>query len=228
MLHQNIRPKPVADTRLFRQWTTRLSLALVVAILSGASATRGDDGGERLAAALIPSPESIHGEVRLIRRENAACVQTLLHTPSFRKGIREIIARESEHWPEGKPGSEDSLRYRKELEQVKQTILQETDANRKPGAPYTLLIEFRYQTGASRILFARAEVDWQPEETFRILSQSPLSELNVSDTYMSRAMRIITTAALTPDRKDVVALLESAGWQDLSAPVNLTTPLPVH
>lgn len=228
MLYQNAPRDPITDNRIHRRWAARLSLAIVVAVMSGGSAVRGEGTGERVAAALIPSPASVHGEVRLIRWEDAACVQTLLHTPSFRKGIREIIARESERWPDGKPGAEDSRRYREELDEVKQTILQETDATREPGQPYTLLIEFIYQPGASRIRFARADVEWQPEETFRIQRQSPLSELKVSDTYMSRAMRIITTAALTPAHTDVVALLESAGWQDLSAPVDLTNPLPIH
>lgn len=180
-----------------------------------------------LASAWIPSAVNIHGETRILRDEHFACVQTILHSPSFRRGIKEILAREAAVWPEGRIGYEDSMAYRAELERVKQLVLDEPRTEADLGKPYTMIMEFRFQPGASAIVFLRAEVE-KNETTFHVNSSEELSRLLVSDDYMSRAMLIMTTAALGEQRHDIMPLLESAGWVDMSAQVDPDSVIPAH
>jgi len=177
--------------------------------------------------AFIPSADNVHGETRLLRIGNAACIQTILHSPSFRKGIREIQMREADVWARQQTGVEDSLKYRDELERVKRLIVDEPRVEADIGKPYTLIIEFGFFPGNCQIDFSRAEVE-RDEDTFLIKNQTPISTIPVSDEYMSRAMLIMTAAAFGHHRKDSVALLEAAGWRDLSPASDLLAPLPLR
>jgi hypothetical protein len=180
-----------------------------------------------VASAFIPSADRIHGETRVLRRASDACVQTVLHSTSFRRGIKEILTREAELWTENKPGYADSIRYQAELEKVKQIIVDQPRSEEDAVKPHTLVMEFVFEPGKSRIDFSRADVELSTNH-FVILNQSVLQSLDVSDEYMSRAMLVMTAAALGPDRHDAIPLLESAGWRDLSTEVDVSAPAPVR
>jgi len=177
----------------------------------------------RLASAFIPSADNVHGETRLLQRGDAACVQTILHSASFRRGIKEIISRESDMWPAGRAGYEDSQRCCHEIERAKQIILEEPRTENEQGKPYTLLMEYIFQPDKCRIEFFRADVK-RDAGSFEVISKTPISQLSVSDEYMSRAMLIMTAAAFGPQRNDSISLLESAGWKDLSASPDPSAP----
>jgi len=180
-----------------------------------------------MASALIPSPDRIHGETKILRRASGACVQTILHSTSFRRGIKEILTREADLWTENKPGYADSVKYQAELEKVKQTIVNEPRPEADAAEPHTLVMDFVFEPGNSRVDFCRAEVELLTNH-FVIRDQSLLQSLDVSDEYMSRAMLVMTAAALGPDRHDAIPLLESAGWRDLSTGVDVSAPAPVR
>jgi hypothetical protein len=180
-----------------------------------------------VASAFIPSADNVHGETRLLRRGDAACVQTILHSASFRRGIKEVLSREKEVWPAGRTGYEDSQRCCGEIEKVKQIILEEPRTEDDAGRPYTLLMEYTFQPGACRIEFFHADVK-RDTGSFLVTSKTPISQIAVSDDYMSRAMLIMTAAAFNPLRNDSISLLESAGWQDLSATADPLAPAPLR
>lgn len=158
---------------------------------------------------------------------DSACLQTILHSTSFRKGVREIQLREADVWARQQPGAEDSRKYRDELDRVKQLIVDEPRTDADAGKPYTLIIEFTFLPDNCRIGFSRADVV-KGEDTFIINNQSVITNLTVSDQYMSRAMLIMTAAAFGHHRKDSVELLEIAGWRDLSPASELQSPIPLR
>ena len=205
----------------------RLSLLLLIAAC--AASIRADSVTTEIcvASALIPSADQVHGETSLLSRDGTACVRTVLHSTSFRRGIREIIAREDAVWTPNKPGYSDSLAYRAALDDVKRVIVDEPRAEADAAKPYTMMMEFTFVPGESHITFFRADVRREADHLV-IQSNAVLRALPVSDDYMSRAMLIMTAAALGPERNDAMSLLESAGWRDLSAAVDPSAPAPVR
>lgn len=190
-------------------------------------AAEGSIQDEVVAHAFIPSDDNVHGETRLCRRSDGACVQTILHSASFRRGIREIQLREADVWSRPRPGVEDSLRYREELEKAKQAVVQSASPDAPAGQPYTMVMEFTYRPGDSRISFFHASVE-RTNDTFRLISKNEISSIQVSDAYMSRAMLVMSAAAFSQHRSDTVSLLQSCGWEDLSATADPASPLPVR
>lgn len=183
--------------------------------------------GDVMAKAWIPSAQSRHGETRILRRPDELCIQTILHTASFRKGIKEILAREGQVWSERNAGFEDSRRYTTELNRIKQVMLETPDMQPEPGQPYTLIMEFCFRPGDCRISFWSADV--RPgEDTFDILSAHCLSRIVVSDIYMSRAQLIMATAACGHERSDLRDVLSAGGWLDLSPTVDASAVIPAH
>jgi len=180
-----------------------------------------------LKHAFIPSAENVHGETRLMSIGSSACLQTILHSTSFRRGVREIQQREADVWARQQPGSEDSRKYRDELERVKKLIVDEPRTDADSGKPYTLMIDFTFSPGDCRIDLSRADVA-KGENSFIISNQSAISTLQVSDSYMSRTMLIMTAAAFGHHRKDSVELLERAGWRDLSPVSDIQSPIPLR
>lgn len=199
----------------------------MVAFCAVAVSTSAAQDETCVASAFIPSSDRIHGETKVLRRPSGACVQTVLHSTSFRRGIREILSREAELWNERKPGYADSVKYQVELEKVKQLIVDEPRSEEDAIKPHTMVMEFIFDPGKSRIDFCRADVELSTNR-FIIQNQSILQSLSVSDAYMSRAMLIMTAAALGPDRHDVIPLLESVGWRDLSVEMDVAAPAPVR
>lgn len=172
-------------------------------------------GGDVLEHAFIPSAENVHGETRLLKRDDGACMQVILHSASFRRGIREILQREADVWQRQPPGYEDSLKYRAALEEAKDAVLAGTRAENGEGGPYTMIMEFVCRPESCRVDFFRGTVE-RDSDTFRIVSCEAITSLPVSDRYMSRAMLVMSAAAFGRHRADVSALLESAGWMDLA------------
>lgn len=191
-----------------------------------ADAVAGDATAVILARAYIPSADNVHGETRVQRTgEGACCVQTILHSPSIRRGIREIREREAALWPENRQGYADSQRYLEALEHAKQAVVAVPRTAEQAGLPYTLVMDFVFQPGRSFIELGSATVARDPVG-FSIVSNSPLVRVDVSDDYMSRAMLVMTSSAL--DRHDAVDALTAAGWQDRSEPVDPAAPAPVR
>ena len=130
-------------------------------------------------------------------------------------------------WTPNKPGYSDSLAYRAALDDVKRVIVDEPRAEADAAKPYTMMMEFVYHPGQSHIAFFTAEVQREADHLV-VQSNAVLRMLPVSDAYMSRAMLIMTAAALGPDRHDAMSLLESAGWRDLSDAVDPSAPAPIR
>ncbi len=181
-----------------------------------------------LARAFVPSAQNVHGETLVLKhKDGGCCVRTILHSPSFRRGVREIMAREASLWPEHKKGYEDSQRYLKALEQTKQLVVAEPRSADQSGLPYTMLMDFVFQPGHSFVELSNASVA-READGFTILSNAPIMRIEVSDEYMSRAMLVMTATALGPDRHDAAEVLSNAGWLDLSESIDPAAPAPVR
>jgi hypothetical protein len=191
--------------------------------LAGAAVT----GDEVLAQAWIPSAASIHGVTRLLRCGESACLQTVLHSPSFRRGVREILTREAAWWPPERPGADDSAAFRAALSGVKDTVVAQPRADLAADAPYTLLMEFVFRPGASEVVFRDAGAELSPD-VCRIEPRAVWMRLPVSDVYMSRAQLIMARAAWGDEVSDLPGLLGQAGWIDLAERADPAAVLPVR
>lgn len=82
------------------------ALATMVLLASGLASS---DVVERRA--VVPRPDRPHGEVRIVLRDGARVVQTLLHSRFVRRVAGEIAAKEERNWPAGATGHADSVRF---------------------------------------------------------------------------------------------------------------------
>lgn len=207
---------------------SRFAGIVVALCLAGVPARAEEASGVVVARSFIPSADNVHGETQVRRDDDGACcVRTILHSSSFRRGIKEILAKEAALWPEHRAGHEDSLRYREALEKAKEEIVGAPRPEDQLGSPYTLLMDFVFRPGGSFVELSRGEVV-RGEEGFVIASNAPLLRIEVSDAYISRAMLVMTATALGPERHDAAGVLASAGWLDLSETPDPSEPAPVR
>jgi hypothetical protein len=143
-----------------------------------------------LARAYLPSPERVHGELRLVRRGEALCMQTLIYSNSLRRGVDRIRKKELYHWRAGRPGAEDSARYLAGLDQAKRHVLERFASPRGLEDPrQRLLIEFVLGKGVAEVAFYDVEVE-REAAGFAVRDRRPILVLDSSPAYVARAMRI--------------------------------------
>ena len=169
-----------------------LAAALAVsAVLLPGPATAGTASADQvLARAYLPSPERVHGELRLVRRDDALCMQTLLYSNSLRRGVDRIRKKELYHWPAGRPGAEDSARYLGALEQAKRHALERSAATGNLADPRPrLLIEFVLGSSDARVAFYDVEVE-RTADGFVVRDPRQILAVEASREYVARAIRI--------------------------------------
>jgi hypothetical protein len=164
-----------------RPW---IAVALAGATIAGADSALLDRSHDvLLESAFIPSPRNVHGELRLLRRGEATCAQTLLYTPALRRALQRIRAKEMRYWPEGRPGHEDSAAYLAALEQARARVLGGSAAGDEGSRLQTLAIEF--VVAPTSALFAISELEIVPPHG--------------GDPVVVRALRPIVVRESSPD-----------------------------
>lgn len=145
--------------------------------------------------ALIPSPKNVHGEVRWIRRGDATCLQTLLYTPSLRRGIDVMRKKEMKAWPSGSSGYGDSSLYMTMLEGAGREALRRFDArNDKASKLQTMAIEFTISEEKATFATFMLEIE-KKDDDVTIVSMEPFKTSSGSRTYVAGAMRLQAAAA---------------------------------
>jgi hypothetical protein len=162
-------------------------------------------------SALIPSDERVHGQVRLIRREEATCVQTLLHSKALRRGLQRIRGKERAAWPEGQAGHADSSAFLEELRRAQAVVL--PGPERAADAEETrdkrqLLIEFVLAPGGGLFALYEPEVQ-ESEDALQITGARPLAVREASRAYVQRAMSLMLASAFHLAEPEAEALLAS-------------------
>ena len=153
---------------------------------------------ELVHKAYIPSPERIHGEVRLLRYNHEVCLQILLFSPSLRRGLRAMREKELHAWPANRPGFEDSSRYLEALDRARVQILRQferradtTDLRQK------MLIELFLSANDSYYVLSALEIK-EEKEGVAIDEKSPLVVATASHDYVQRAMALMAKEAFGP------------------------------
>jgi hypothetical protein len=161
-----------------------------VAANATAVAQRSAAGDRIVARTYLPSAQRVHGELRLARRGEALCMQTLLYSHSLRRGVDRIRKKELYHWPEGRPGTGDSRRYLAALEQAKRHVLERFAHGEALDDPRPrLLIEFVLGEAGAEVAFYDVEVT-AAKEGFVLTDRRPILTIAASPEYVARAIRI--------------------------------------
>jgi hypothetical protein len=145
--------------------------------------------------ALIPSPKNVHGEARWIRRGDATCLQTLLYTPSLRRGIDVMRKKELKAWPSGSAGYGDSSRYMAMLDAASKEALRRFDArNDRASKLQMMAIEFTISEKEATFATFMLEIEKKGDDVM-IVSMEPFKATGGSCAYVAGAMRLQAAAA---------------------------------
>jgi hypothetical protein len=167
-------------------------LAVAVAVASPDPALLDRAHDELLRSAFIPSAHNVHGELRILRRGDGLCAQTLLYTPMLRRATGRIRVKETRAWPAGLPGHADSLAYLAALEQATTRVLEA----QRGGGLQTMAIEF--VVGSRGALFAISELEIEGAGTGQpvsIRSLRPIVVREAAPSYVRTAIDRMEAAA---------------------------------
>jgi hypothetical protein len=170
-------------------------------------------GQERIVrAAFIPSDDRVHGQVRLIRRGDATCVQTLLYSRSLRRGLQRIRSKERAAWPDGREGHADSSAFLDELRRAQQVVLPgpgEAADVEEAGEKSQLLIEFVLAPRGGFFALYEPEVR-EAQDGLEVAGARPIAVREASRVYVERAMSLMIASAFHLAEPEAAALLASA------------------
>lgn len=173
-------------------------------LLLGASAVlagelpgwRPDEPVERRCC--IPSEANRHGEVRVIRRGEAECVQTLLCSPMLARGLKAIRGKEMGNWPEGAPGHADSTNYIALLREAEVIVREEFEQRAdKSDLRQRMLIEFVCDEQAAHVAVYAVEIQ-ESNQAWRVTSARLLGQRPLSRAYARRDMDLMIENAFHP------------------------------
>jgi hypothetical protein len=145
--------------------------------------------------AFIPSARNVHGEARWIRRGETTCLQTLLYTPSLRRGIDAMRRKELKAWPAGSSGHADSSRYVAMLEDAsREAIRRFGERKDKASKLQSMAIEFTISTRDASFATFMLDIEKKGDDV-TVVSMEPFSASSGSRAYVSGAMRLQAAAA---------------------------------
>lgn len=185
-----------------------LAFYLVCLLLPGSSMAGQQDAGVLLRRAPVPAKPPHQGEVRLVRRDSALVLQTVLYSKVLRHVVMAIRRKELNEWPEGRDGWLDSRRYSDELFRAYETV-RERDRNRtaEDSRYLPLLIEFTLEQNRSYVRLYQPSLE-QAGETFSLQDKTLLLELRVSRDYAYNNMLAIIRDSFQLEPQDAVELLQ--------------------
>lgn len=165
-----------------------------------------------MARAYIPSSNNVHGEIRLLKRGDAICAQTLLYSKYLRRGLHEMANAERKAWPEGWPCCEVSSNYLADLDRARDEILRQPaeDSN----SVRRMLIEFTLTPLNATYAIGEMELTGPPD-ALEVTRPRFLVSAPAHHYYISRAIGLMCKQGFGPDSEQ---LLKSAGWSEAPPP----------
>ena len=176
-----------------------------------AMAARADDS--LIARTFIPSSNNVHGEVRLLKRGDGCCVQTLLYSKFLRRGLFELEKKEREAWPGNFVCHDASTNYLGCLKTARDQVLDapgSADSNRV----YRMMIEFEQRPDFAGFSVYALDLEGEPEQ-LRVVNPVRISGSEAHPFYISRAMQIMAIQSFAAEATN---LLQQAGWQAVPTP----------
>lgn len=196
----------------------------ILATLQGAATSlhaAGQPEKEGIAAHFfVPSDSRRHGEVRLVVGPGQVAVETLLFSPSLRRGIQAIGKKEAESWPEGREGHADSQATLGALERGSRIVLAPTESTAPvdPKAPVPahrpipkMLIRLQVNAAGAAYTVSHATFPIPAGDgPIDLESETQIESVPVSDAYARANMQHMLEAVGALDDADVRALLAHA------------------
>lgn len=156
----------------------------------------------------VPNKTFTQGEVRLIRRDGAAVMQTVLYSSFLKYVVGEIGKKESSSWPPGREGHDDSVKYidavRNAQSRIEDRFKKRTD--RRDGRR-KMLIEFILTDKESIVAICEPELS-EGKGDLRIVSAVPMTFLDLSRRYVTGNFYEIAKDALKLSAAEAKALLD--------------------
>ncbi len=187
--------------------------------------------GPFMARAFIPSSNNVHGEVRLIRRGNVACVQTLLYSKYLRRGLYEMEKEERRCWGEEHGGHVDSTNYLADMHIIRDAVMgdetrEATQSTASPDPLKKMMIEFSLGPGTAGYTLSKLRLDG-PADALRVVDPEPVVSRAANPFYISRAMQLMVSRAFAAPSDKAEELLLQAGWRNVEPPPLAASQMPV-
>jgi hypothetical protein len=186
------------------------ALAGLLALLAAPPAELLDGAQDRIVqSAFIPSADRVHGQVRLIRRAEATCVQTLLYSKALARGLQRIRSKERAAWPEERDGHADSLAFLEELRRAQDLVLPKVERGAETSETrekHKLLIEFVVAPRGGFFALYEPEV-LESKGALQIAGARPLAVREASRAYLERAMTLMVASAFHLEESEAAGLL---------------------
>ena len=183
-------------------------LFLAVLLLPVFSFAGQQDVDTLLRRAPVPDKPPYQGEVRLLRRDSALVMQTVLNSKVLRQVVAAISKKELKEWPEDRDGWLDSRRYTDQLflayEAVRNRAKDRTD---RDDRHLGLLIEFVLDERHSTVAFYLPTVA-RVDEHFTIEKRELLHKLKTSRTYLINNMLAIARDSFQGADRDIMNLMQ--------------------
>ncbi|MFQ5478469.1 MAG: hypothetical protein ACE5E4_07625 [Candidatus Binatia bacterium] len=155
-----------------------------------------------LAAAVVPSEESVQGEVRHILRGETKVVQTFLYSRLLKRVVAEIAKKESVNWPQGHPGHEDSRNYVEALWRAHAEVWKRFKLRRdRRERRQMMVIELTLDDERSAVDFFYPVVE-KRHGSIRLGAKDPIERVALSREYVRRNMDLILGDSVYRDVDD--------------------------
>lgn len=156
----------------------------------------------------IPAEPPHQGEVRLIRRDSALVMQTILNSKVLKHVIAAIQKKELRAWPEDREGWVDSRRYSDELYRAYEVVLTDTkDREDKADRHLRLMIEFVLEERRSFVIFYVPTLTVRGEQ-YSVQEKKALKKLITSRGYLYNNLREIVRDSFQLDEKEALKLMQ--------------------
>ena len=170
-----------------------LILLMISLLLPAVALAAQKDAEQLIQYAQVPAGPPYQGEVRLLRRDSALVVQTLLNSKVMHRVVGTIRKKESQEWPEDQAGSADSRRYAEELVRAYQLIRDRAKDKQKPGdreRHLQLMIEFVLDEHRSYVALYAPTLTLEGERLV-LHKKELMKKLPLSRTYVNKNMQLI-------------------------------------
>jgi len=164
-----------------------------------------------VARAYVPAPDRRVGEVRVVRRQDAVIVQTLLYARVLGRVVGEIRKKEAASWPDGTPEHAAMERYVARLTAAADRVWRERlpESDQRSDRRLPLFIEFTRAPLATSVTLGTFTI---PDHDRDVEVREPrvYEVLTLASSYVERNMRLIVADAFRVSEARAAELLEEA------------------
>ena len=191
------------------RWRVAVVAAVLLALLGIGVPDAGTTDVKVYARTAVPDETRKVGEVKLLQRDGATVVETVLVTKVIERVVAEIRQKDERGWPPGSDGRDDMERYTAALAEAARTLrarMPPADARNANDASRRarLLIDFRATADKAEVELA--EFDSTDAAPFEPTVRRSLTILDLDRAYVLRNMRLILADSFHLPENEVATL----------------------